>query len=179
MRYTPSSHVLLAGACSRSRAVQSITWGQLWRWGEGDTGTAAPSVLTWPSLFFTTDCKEEDEICTFRCGGPSSSRCLVALKDPIPAFCICRLPVQLQVISLPPETDSYLSSPAIYYFGKVVITAPLCTSAKNRGRAQWAVYPSREREKQFSRSLQISKWENILGCTGSDVEACPEDHFCF
>lgn len=58
---------------------------------EGDIGMAAPSVLTWPSLFFTTDCKEEDEICTFfqmwgpfllplSCGPEGPNSCLLRLQ---------------------------------------------------------------------------------------------------
>lgn len=48
--------------------------------GEGDVGMAATAVLTQPSLFFTADHNEEDEVCVlcFRCGGPSSSPYLVA-----------------------------------------------------------------------------------------------------
>lgn len=95
----------------------------------------------------------------------------IASKDPIPAFCVPKIPsIQLWITFLPAGMGSDLSRPTSYYFGNVMPTVPLHTLAKIEGVG--AIY-SREQEKQFSRSFQVSERKNTPVFTGSNFKTCP------
>lgn len=132
----------------------------------GNIVMAAPAVLTQPSLFFATDRKVEDEISALFpppvASWPQRTQFLPFVS-----------PIQLWITFLQRQTPIF---PAVYYFGKVVTSTPLHTSARNKGHWGQSTLLGRQ-EKQFSWSFQVSKWENILGCTGSNVEACPQRPF--
>lgn len=170
MGYTPSPHVR-AGAHGRSRAVQSFTWPQMW--GHGRRQGHSHGIASSPDHASPLMAKRRVKyVLCFRYEGRSSSHCLVAQKDPILAFCVPKTPpIQLWITFLPARMDSNLSRPTSYYFGKVMPTVPIHTLTKVEEVG--AIYSSREQEKQFSRSFQVSERENIPVFTGSNVKTCP------
>lgn len=101
---------------------------------------------------------------------------LPPLKDPIPAFYPPQTSPNSAVSHFPSSSDRLLSfQPSHLLFWKSGDNCPSHTSARNR--RDRAICPSGEQEKQFSWSFQVSKWENIPCCAGSNIQAYPRRPF--
>ena len=135
---------------------------------------AALAVLTRPSLFFTTDRKKEDEICAvFQMRGPFLLPLPCGPKGPSSCLLCPQTSPNSAASHFPSSRDGIPSfQPSHLLFWKSGDNYPFTYLGKKQ-RGWWAICSSREHEKQFSWYFQVSKWENILGCTGSNVEACP------
>lgn len=107
----------------------------------------------------------------FRCGGPCSSHSLVDPKDLIPVSFVPKLlPVQQKSLPFLQRHTPILPAQSSLFW-KNGDNCPFIYLSK-KYRCQGAICPSREQEKQFSSSVPVSKREKLLGCSGSNVEAC-------